>query len=104
MWRFFCLQLVGNQVVVVVAVATVLGTLAAMVVVPLKSLGPDGWKIAAALMARHIGGGQTSCSSLITVGRSLCYFALSSATRMCSPFRVMSTEDYYYYFSPFLGS
>jgi uncharacterized membrane protein len=64
MWRFFCLQLVGNQVVVVVAVATVLGTLAAMVVVPLKSLGPDGWKIAAALMARHIGGGQTSCSTL----------------------------------------
>ena len=39
------------------AVATTLGTLAAMVLVPLKSLGPDGWKIAAALMSRHIGGG-----------------------------------------------
>jgi len=39
-------------------VATTLGTLAAMVVVPLKPLGPDGWKIAAALMSRHIGGGQ----------------------------------------------
>ncbi|KAG0610236.1 hypothetical protein M758_7G049300 [Ceratodon purpureus] len=38
------------------SVATILGTLAAMVLVPLKSLGPDGWKIAAALMARHIGG------------------------------------------------
>lgn len=49
--------------------ATVLGTLAAMLVVPLRSLGPDGWKIAAALMARHIGGGQISCSCL---GRSLC--------------------------------
>lgn len=38
------------------SVATILGTLAAMVVVPLRSLGPDGWKIAAALMSRHIGG------------------------------------------------
>lgn len=38
------------------SVATVLGTLAAMVMVPLKSLGPDGWKIGAALMSRHIGG------------------------------------------------
>ncbi len=40
--------------------ATVLGTLVAMVFVPLRSLGPDGWKIASALMSRHIGGGQFS--------------------------------------------
>lgn len=40
--------------------ATVLGTLVAMVLVPLRSLGPDGWKIASALMSRHIGGGQFS--------------------------------------------
>jgi uncharacterized membrane protein len=38
------------------SVATVLGTLVAMVLVPLRSLGPDGWKIASALLSRHIGG------------------------------------------------
>lgn len=38
------------------SVATVVGTLVAMKVVPLHSLGSDGWKIAAALMSRHIGG------------------------------------------------
>ncbi len=43
--------------------ATVLGTLVAMVLVPLRSLGPDGWKIASALLSRHIGGGQFSLLS-----------------------------------------
>eukprot|EP00249_Psilotum_nudum_P011189 c23018_g1_i1 orf=137-1540(+) len=38
------------------SVATIIGTLVAMVVVPLHTLGDDGWKIAAALMSRHIGG------------------------------------------------
>ncbi|BBM98957.1 hypothetical protein MPTK1_1g17530 [Marchantia polymorpha subsp. ruderalis] len=38
------------------SVATIFGTWVALLVVPLKSLGPDGWKIAAALMSRHIGG------------------------------------------------
>jgi Protein of unknown function (DUF819) len=37
------------------SIGTVVGTLAAMKVVPL-GLGSDGWKIAAALAARHIGG------------------------------------------------
>ncbi|KAG6548646.1 hypothetical protein Mapa_009800 [Marchantia paleacea] len=38
------------------SVATIFGTWVALLVVPLKSLGSDGWKIAAALMSRHIGG------------------------------------------------
>ncbi|KAL2652160.1 hypothetical protein R1flu_020288 [Riccia fluitans] len=39
------------------SVATIAGTWVALLVVPLKmSLGADGWKIAAALMSRHIGG------------------------------------------------
>jgi uncharacterized membrane protein len=38
------------------AVATTIGTVVALIVVPLRSLGPDSWKIAAALMSRHIGG------------------------------------------------
>ncbi|XP_024541608.1 uncharacterized protein LOC9657017 isoform X1 [Selaginella moellendorffii] len=38
------------------SVATIIGTLVAMKLVPLTGLGTDGWKIAAALMSRHIGG------------------------------------------------
>lgn len=40
------------------AVATTVGTAVAFLLVPMRSLGEDGWKIAAALMGRHIGGGN----------------------------------------------
>ncbi|KAJ1254360.1 hypothetical protein BS78_K077900 [Paspalum vaginatum] len=36
--------------------ATTAGTVAAFLLVPMRSLGPDSWKVAAALMSRHIGG------------------------------------------------
>ncbi|KAJ3693996.1 hypothetical protein LUZ60_009476 [Juncus effusus] len=38
------------------SVATTVGTVVAYLIVPMRSLGQDSWKIAAALMARHIGG------------------------------------------------
>lgn len=38
------------------AVSTVLGTLGAFTLVPLKSLGESGWQVACALTSRHIGG------------------------------------------------
>ncbi|GAV76297.1 LOW QUALITY PROTEIN: DUF819 domain-containing protein, partial [Cephalotus follicularis] len=38
------------------SVATTVGTVLAYLMVPMQSLGPDSWKIAAALMGRHIGG------------------------------------------------
>lgn len=38
------------------SVATTVGTVVAYLLVPMRSLGPDSWKIAAALMGRHIGG------------------------------------------------
>ena len=41
-----------------IIVATTVGTVVAYVLVPMQSLGQDGWKIAAALMGRHIGGGN----------------------------------------------
>ena len=42
---------------VVGAVATVVGTIVAFPLLPLKSLGTDvGWRVACALAARHIGG------------------------------------------------
>lgn len=46
-YPFFCLT-----------VATTIGTAVAYLIVPTRSLGADGWKIAAALMGRHIGGGN----------------------------------------------
>lgn len=44
------------------AVATTVGTAVAFLLVPMRSLGGDGWKIAAALMGRHIGGGNVTSS------------------------------------------
>lgn len=38
------------------SIGTIIGTLAAAAVLPLTALGPDAWKVAAALCARHIGG------------------------------------------------
>ncbi|XP_050223311.1 uncharacterized protein LOC126673272 isoform X2 [Mercurialis annua] len=38
------------------SVATVIGTTVAFMMVPMQSLGPDNWKIAAALMGSYIGG------------------------------------------------
>lgn len=39
-------------------VATVVGTVVAFLVVPMRSLGQDNWKIAAALMGSYIGGSK----------------------------------------------
>ena len=52
------------------SVATVLSTLVAISVVPLSSLGENGWKVAAALCARHIGGappGPMHCAPQATL-------------------------------------
>ncbi|MED6223848.1 hypothetical protein PIB30_078084 [Stylosanthes scabra] len=38
------------------SVATIVGTLVAFLIVPMRSLGSDNWKIAAALMGSYIGG------------------------------------------------
>lgn len=38
------------------SVATVIGTVVALFIVPMRSLGSDGWKIATALMGSYIGG------------------------------------------------
>jgi uncharacterized membrane protein len=39
-----------------VTVATIVGTVTAYLLVPMRSLGHDSWKIAAALMSSYIGG------------------------------------------------
>ena len=38
------------------AFSTVIGTLGAFALIPLTSLGEEGWKVACALTSRHIGG------------------------------------------------
>ena len=38
------------------ACSTIVGTLGALALIPLKQLGEQGWKVAAALNSRHIGG------------------------------------------------
>eukprot|EP00804_Cyclotella_cryptica_P006315 CCRYP_010158-RB/>CCRYP_010158-RB protein AED:0.21 eAED:0.21 QI:192/1/1/1/0.75/0.4/5/1381/520 len=38
------------------AVSTIAGTLGSFALIPMKSLGDQGWKVASALAARHIGG------------------------------------------------
>lgn len=43
-------------------VATTIGTVVAYWMVPMRPLGQEGWKIAAALMGRHIGGGNEHCN------------------------------------------
>lgn len=40
----------------VLTVATMIGTLVAFLLVPMRTLGQDNWKIAAALMGSYIGG------------------------------------------------
>ncbi|KAL9185214.1 hypothetical protein ACHAXT_002991 [Thalassiosira profunda] len=50
------------------AISTVVGTLGAMAVIPLKRLGEQGWKVAAALCSRHIGG----AINFVAVADTLC--------------------------------
>ena len=38
------------------ALSTIIGTVGAFSLIPLKSLGDEGWKVASALCSRHIGG------------------------------------------------
>lgn len=53
--KWFFLYLVSKSCK---TVATTVGTALAYLIVPMRALGQDSWKIAAALMGRHIGGGS----------------------------------------------
>lgn len=47
-----------NSFIFRVTVGTIIGTSVAFLIVPMRSLGQDSWKIAAALMGSYIGGGN----------------------------------------------
>ncbi|XP_031475774.1 uncharacterized protein LOC116247669 [Nymphaea colorata] len=68
------------------SVATTLGTLVAFLVVPMRSLGQDGWKIAAALMSRHIGGAvnYVAVSKALNISSSVLAAGLAADNVICA--------------------
>ncbi|XP_027110232.1 uncharacterized protein [Coffea arabica] len=68
------------------SVATTLGTAVAFLLVPMRSLGQDGWKIAAALMGRHIGGDADAGYDISESGNKLP--VLPTATALAVSFAI----------------
>ncbi|XVF53549.1 hypothetical protein PTKIN_Ptkin05aG0107800 [Pterospermum kingtungense] len=61
------------------SVATTVGTTLAYLIVPMRALGQDSWKIAAALMGRHIGGAVNYVAISNALGVSLSVLAAGLA-------------------------
>lgn len=68
------------------SVATTVGTVVAFYLVPMRSLGQDAWKIAAALMARHIGGAvnYVAVSEALEVSSSVSAAGLAADNVLCA--------------------
>ncbi|KAJ6840032.1 uncharacterized protein M6B38_312340 [Iris pallida] len=68
------------------SVATTIGTVLAFLLVPMRSLGQDSWKIAAALMSRHIGGAvnYVAVSEALGVSPSVLASGLAASNVMCA--------------------
>lgn len=68
------------------SVATTVGTVVAYLMVPMKSLGQDSWKIAAALMSRHIGGAvnYVAVSEALGVSPSVLAAGLAADNVICA--------------------
>ncbi|KAL3653552.1 hypothetical protein CASFOL_003233 [Castilleja foliolosa] len=68
------------------SVATTVGTVVAFKLVPMRSLGQDGWKIAAALMGRHIGGAvnYVAISEALEVSPSVLAAGLAADNVICA--------------------
>jgi len=68
------------------SVATIIGTLVAYSLVPMRSLGQDSWKIAAALMSRHIGGAvnYVAVSEAVGVSPSVLAAGLAADNLICA--------------------
>ncbi|KAF8718892.1 hypothetical protein HU200_025207 [Digitaria exilis] len=66
--------------------ATTVGTVVAFLLVPMRSLGPDNWKIAAALMSRHIGGAvnYVAVSEALEVSPSVLAAGLAADNIICA--------------------
>ncbi|KAK7270468.1 hypothetical protein RIF29_23633 [Crotalaria pallida] len=68
------------------SVATTVGTVVAYLLVPMRSLGQDSWKIAAALMGRHIGGAvnYVAISEALDVSPSVLTAGLAADNVICA--------------------
>ncbi|KAL9412329.1 hypothetical protein AB3S75_045870 [Citrus x aurantiifolia] len=68
------------------SVATTVGTALAYLLVPMRSLGQDSWKIAAALMGRHIGGAvnYVAISDALGVSSSVLAAGLAADNVICA--------------------
>ncbi|KAH7856276.1 hypothetical protein Vadar_034792 [Vaccinium darrowii] len=68
------------------SVATTIGTVVAYFLVPMHSLGQDSWKIAAALMGRHIGGAvnYVAISGALGVSPSVLAAGLAADNVICA--------------------
>ncbi|XP_010255249.1 PREDICTED: uncharacterized protein LOC104595989 isoform X1 [Nelumbo nucifera] len=68
------------------SVATTIGTIVAYLMVPMRSLGHDNWKIAAALMGRHIGGAvnYVAISEALAVSPSVLAAGLAADNVICA--------------------
>lgn len=68
------------------SVATIIGTLVAYLLVPMRSLGEDSWKIAAALMSRHIGGAlnYVAVSEALNMSPSVVASGLAADNLICA--------------------
>lgn len=68
--------------------------------VPMRSLGQDGWKIAAALMGRHIGGGNLMDTCFLVdlynfaVGSSFCICIFQPALLIVFPTNIHGKMHY----------
>uniref|UniRef100_A0A7N0VLJ3 Membrane protein YjcL n=1 Tax=Kalanchoe fedtschenkoi TaxID=63787 RepID=A0A7N0VLJ3_KALFE len=68
------------------SVATTIGTLVAFMLVPMRSLGQDSWKIASALMGRHIGGAvnYVAISEALGISSSVLAAGLAADNVICA--------------------
>ncbi|OEL28907.1 hypothetical protein BAE44_0010074 [Dichanthelium oligosanthes] len=66
--------------------ATAMGTVVAFRLVPMRSLGPDSWKIAVALMTRHIGGAFSfvAVCEALEVSPSVMTAGLAAGNAICA--------------------
>ncbi|KAG2280772.1 hypothetical protein Bca4012_049196 [Brassica carinata] len=71
---------------VIGSVATTVGTALAYYLVPMRALGPDSWKIAAALMGRHIGGAvnYVAIANALEVSPSVLAAGLAADNVICA--------------------
>ncbi|XP_039033052.1 uncharacterized membrane protein YjcL-like [Hibiscus syriacus] len=68
------------------SVATTVGTALAYLIVPMRALGADSWKIAAALMGRHIGGAvnYVAISNALDISPSVLAAGLAADNVICA--------------------